>query len=220
MSAIELSTVVIEGLKILNTIISSDLTKKIISNAVKIALHSDASKITINSIIVFEIKTFLTFLYLIDIPSAPEIYATKPDLTKQAEYSVLTLMFLAVKHNLDNAKLRELLDQHGVSNLATEELISVFEKNQTSLRIQNLTTGLSVPHVTNVEWKLTCDVKSSQIDLATGVLNFRINLGRFKELSGERETITEFVCNIEELQFLIGRLKEIERHCERVSDEI
>lgn len=126
---------------------------------------------------------------------------------------------MAVKHNLDNAKLRELLDQHGISNLATEELISVFEKNQTSLRIQNLTTGLSVPHVTNVEWKLTCDVKSSQIDLATGALNFRINLGRFKELSGERETITEFVCNVEELQFLIGRLKEIERHCERVSDE-
>lgn len=127
-------------------------------------------------------------------------------------------MFLAIKHNLDNAKLRELLNQHGVSNLATEELISVFEKNQTSLRIQNLTTGLSMPHVTNVEWKLTCDVKSSQIDLATGALNFRMNLGRFKELSGERETITEFVCNVEELQFLIGRLKEIERHCERVSD--
>lgn len=127
-------------------------------------------------------------------------------------------MFLAVKHNLDNTKFRELLEQYGVSNLAIEEMISVFEKNQTSLRVQNLTTGLSMPHVTNVEWKLTCDVKTSQIDLATGALNFRINLGRFKELSGERETITEFVCNVEELQFLIGRLKEIERHCEHVSD--
>lgn len=126
-------------------------------------------------------------------------------------------MFLAVKHNLDNAQLRELLDQNGISNLASEELIRIFEKNQTSLRIKNLTTGLWMPHVTNVEWKLTCDVKSSQIDLATGALNFRINFGRFKELSGERESITEFICNVEELQFLIGRLKEIERHCERVS---
>lgn len=159
---------------------------------------------------------FIRF-YIADIPSAPEIYATKPDHTKQAEYSVLTLMFLAIKHNLDNGKLRELLDQHGISNLATEELISVYEKNQTSLRIKNLTTGLSMPHVTNVEWKLTCDVKSSQIDLATGAINFRINFGRYKELSGERETITEFNCDMEELQFLIGRLKEIERHCERVS---
>lgn len=44
MSGIELSTVVIDGLKSLNSVISSDLTKKIISNAVKMALHSDASK--------------------------------------------------------------------------------------------------------------------------------------------------------------------------------
>lgn len=162
-------------------------------------------------------SSFIRFsLLLADIPSNPEIYATTPIYTKQAEYSVLTLMFLAIKYDLDNAKLRELLEGHGISDLATEELISVYEKNQTSLRIKNLTTGLSLPHVTNIEWKLTCDVKSSQIDSANGALNFRINLGRYKELSGERETITEFVCNAEELQFLIGRLKEIERHCERV----
>lgn len=44
MSELELSNIVIEGLKSLNTVISSDLTKKIISNAVKMTLHSDASK--------------------------------------------------------------------------------------------------------------------------------------------------------------------------------
>lgn len=165
----------------------------------------------------FSIRRTLSKLpSLTDIPSNPEIYASKPDYTKQAEYSVLTLMFLAIKNDFDNGKLRDLLEQHGVSNVVIEELISVYEKNKTSLRIKNLTTGLSMPHVTNIEWKLTCDVKSSQIDSSTGALNFRINLGRFKELTGERETITEFICNAEELQFLIGRLKEIERHCERI----
>lgn len=154
--------------------------------------------------------------HFLDIPSNPEIYASNVDYTKQAEYSVLTLMFLAIKYDLDNIKLKELLEEHGVSDIATEELISVYEKNQMSLQIKNFTTGLSLPHVTNIEWKLTCDVKSSQIDSTTGALNFRINLGRYKELSGERETITEFVCNAEELQYLIGRLKEIERHCERM----
>lgn len=53
-------------------------------------------------------------------------------------------MFLAIKYDLDNGKLRELLEQHGVSDVATAELISVYEKNQTSLRIKNLTTGLSL----------------------------------------------------------------------------
>lgn len=218
MSKIELSNIVIDGLRSLNTVISTDLTKKIISNAVKVALHSDASKPLFISHIV---ETFSTFdsnlLQSPDIPSNPEVYASKPDYTKQIEYSVLTLLFLATKYDFDNAKLRELLNHHGISDLATEELITVYEKNQTSLTIKNLTTGLSLPHVTNVEWKLTCDVKSSQLDASTGSVNFRINLGRYKELTGDRETIAEFVCNAEELQFLIGRLKEIERHCDRVS---
>lgn len=159
---------------------------------------------------------FVSNFLFADIPSNPEIYATTPIYTKQAEYSILTLMFLAIKYDLDNAKLRDLLDQHDVSAGAIDELLSVYEKNQTSLRTKNLTTGLRIPHITNVEWKLTCDVKSSQIDSTNGALNFRIDLGRYKEQSGERETIIEFVCNAEELQFLIGRLKEIERHCERV----
>lgn len=218
MSKIELSNFVIDGLKSLNTTISSDLTKKVIANAVKMALHSDASKLLYLKkkqqyrIQILQIVTSS----ISDIPSNPEIYATTPIYTKQAEYSILTLMFLAIKYDLDNIQLKGLLEEHNISDAATDELIAVYEKNQTSLRTKNLTTGLSLPHVTNVEWKLTCDVKSSQIDSTTGAINFRINFGRYKEQSGERETITEFVCNAEELQFLIGRFKEIERHCERV----
>lgn len=152
-----------------------------------------------------------------DIPANPEIYASKPDYTKQAEYSILTLLFLAIKYDLDNQKLRELLESHRVSELATEELVGVYEKNKALLRIKNLTTGLDLPHITNVEWKLTCDVKSSQLDANDGAFNFRIDLGRFREITGERESVAEFVCNVEELQLLIARLKEIERHCEKVA---
>lgn len=44
MSEVKLSDIVVEGLQSLNTSISSDLTKKIISNTVKMSLHSDASE--------------------------------------------------------------------------------------------------------------------------------------------------------------------------------
>jgi len=49
------------------------------------------------------------------------------------------------------------------------------------------------------------------------VANFHINLGNFRPSSGERETIVEFICNAEELQSLINRLKEIERHCHHMA---
>lgn len=41
MASIELSDIVIEGLKSLN---SADLSKKLITNAVKMSLYSDSSK--------------------------------------------------------------------------------------------------------------------------------------------------------------------------------
>lgn len=44
MDEIKLSTIVIEGLKSLNTSISADLSRKLITNAVKMALFSDASE--------------------------------------------------------------------------------------------------------------------------------------------------------------------------------
>lgn len=153
---------------------------------------------------------------LTDIPANPEIYATKADLAKQAEYAVLTLFFLAIKHNLDNQQMRALLEHHGLSPLVIEDLITAYDRNKSQLRIKNITTGLCVPHITNIEWKLTCDVKSSHIDGDSGGLLYRISLGRYKEVSGERESITDFVCNVEELQFLVNRLKDIERHCEKL----
>lgn len=215
MSEVELSKIVVEGLRCLDSSFNSELTKKIISNAVKMSLHSDASKFIQYY---HHSRSVSNHRLVVDIPANPEIYASKADLTKQAEYAVLTLLLLAIKFDLDDQQLRELLESHKISGSVIEELISVYEKNKSSLRVKNLTTGLSLPHVTDVEWKLTCDVKSSNLDTLSGALNFRINLGRFKEITGERETITEFVCNVEELQLLIGRLKEIERHCEKVGN--
>jgi len=54
-------------------------------------------------------------------------------------------------------------------------------------------------------------------DIIICVANFHINLGNFRPSSGERETIVEFICNAEELQSLINRLKEIERHCHHMA---
>lgn len=156
-------------------------------------------------------------IFYIDIPANPEIYATKPDYTKQSEYAVLTVLCLSIKHNLDSPKFRSLLKSHDVNSYAIDELCKAYDVNWLELRIKNMTTGHSLPHLSNVEWKLTCDIKSSQTDLNSGELNYNIHLGRFKEKTGERETIAEFVCNVEELQSLINKLKDIERHCAKIA---
>lgn len=75
------------------------------------------------------------------------------------------------------------------------------------------------PFVSDLDWKLTYDLKSSMIEQRSdvgGELTYTIDLGNFQTKSGDRQTVTEFECNTEELQSLIYKLKEIERHCEKI----
>lgn len=126
-------------------------------------------------------------------------------------------------------------------------LVEAYSTHQPEFYVHNLTTGHSLPHLTDVEWKLTCDVRTSQLinhkqistnagdaDDSTaadssskngvtavgdsGDLNYTISLGRYRASSGgERESIATFQCNVEELLAFVGKLKDAERHCERLA---
>lgn len=133
---------------------------------------------------------------------------------------MLSTFLLAIKHNFDSHSLKAQLDQHQLAASAVLELVQVYEDNRAALRIKNLMTGHSEPHITNAEWKLTCDIKSSEIDgvATTGdLLEYGVSLGRFTAKTGERESIADFVCNFEELQALVNRLKDIEKHCQKLT---
>lgn len=206
-----LSSVVQEGLKNLNAVINPEMTKKLISNAVKMALHPSKY---IGPWFQFRKHFYIRFT---DVPGNPEIYATKPDYAKQSEYAVLTLMIVAIKYGWDAQRVRSVLEELHVPGPAIDEIVGSFDKHQADLSVQNLTTGNSLPHLTNVEWKLTCDIRSSQSDATGGELNYMISLGRFRDGTGELESIADFQCNVEELQALVGKLKDIERHCEKLA---
>jgi hypothetical protein len=56
-----------------------------------------------------------------------------------------------------------------------------------------------------------------QQTVATNELAYKINLLSFDHQSGQNKIIQEMFCNQEELQLLINKLKDIKRHCERIS---
>ncbi|KAH8330042.1 hypothetical protein KR074_011531 [Drosophila pseudoananassae] len=189
-----LSATVVAGLKNLGTIISPVLTKTLIANSMKLTLHPDAT-----------------------IAPVPEIYATNAACAKQSEYAVVTLYAVATKHGWDGLALRQQLENLSIHTMAVDELSRVYEDNRKDLILRQLQLGHNFPHITDVQWRIVSDVKSSTSDSSTGVANFYINLGHFRQSSGERITVVEFACNAEELQSLINRLKEIERHCAQMA---
>ena len=93
-----------------------------------------------------------------------------------------------------------------------DQLIELYEKHKDDivLKLSRFGTSHNLPELTNVNWELTCDVEDS------AELNYKINLESFNHSTGDHESITEFLCNPEELQSFINQLKEIERHCEKI----
>lgn len=147
------------------------------------------------------------------IPPVPEIYSTNSIKAKQSEYAIVALYSLATKYGLDDISLRQLLEEHQVNPPVIEEIAKSYEEQRKQFFFRQLQVCHSFPHATDLQWRIIADVKSSTSDLSSKEVGFHINLGRYKQKGGERETIVEFLCNTEELQLLINKLKEIERHC-------
>ncbi|TDG41124.1 hypothetical protein AWZ03_012451 [Drosophila navojoa] len=189
-----LSATVIAGLKNLGTTLSAVISKTLIANSLKLTLHPDAI-----------------------IAPVPEIYATNAASAKQSEYAVVTLYSVATKHGWSSITLRQQLEALDLNASAVDELTRVYEDNRKDLVLRQLQLGHNFPHITDVQWRIVCDVKSSTSDRSSGVPHFNINLGHYRQSSGERVTDVEFVCNAEELQSLVNRLKDIERHCNQVA---
>lgn len=111
------------------------------------------------------------------------------------------------------------MEQHEVNKLAIEELSKAFEDNKKEFFLQQLQIANTFPHITDVQWNIAADVKSSTSDCSSGELTFHINLGNYQSHTGQRDTVVEFLCNTEELQSLLNKLREIERHCENIANK-
>lgn len=151
------------------------------------------------------------FFLSLDLPPKPELYANSPENSKQVEYSIAILYVLGVKHNYDSERLGEFLRKINIPEEVVDELlrpyINIFSKLKEKCEIY----GYSLPHLRDVNWALSCIVRDSS------ELNYRINFGSFHAVTGTRATVAAFNCNIEELQSLINKLKDIERHCDKIS---
>ena len=68
-----------------------------------------------------------------------------------------------------------------------------------------------------IETLTDIDYEIQQQFIPNGDILFKLTLKSFDHEKGENKIIDEIYCNQEELQLLISKLKDIERHCERIS---
>lgn len=108
--------------------------------------------------------------------------------------------------------MKDLLTKNKIHTTTVNQLIELYEKHKEGIifKLTHYGTSHNLAKLTNVNWELTCDVGNE------AELNYKINLQTFNHDTGDYDSITEFLCNPEELQSLVNQFKEIERHCEKI----
>lgn len=158
-------------------------------------------------------KASVIFYFSLALPARPEIYESSVGLeAKQADFAVCSVLLLAAQHFTDVTKLRQLLDNLKINNQTVEQLVESYEKfqDEISSRLAKQGNSHNIPELTSVSVDIQQRVPSNE-------LVYKINLQSFDHQLGRDQIIQEMYCNQEELQSLINKLKDVERHCEKIS---
>lgn len=163
-------------------------------------------------------QILLNFFFIPDIPFKADLYSSNPDKIKHAEFSILACLFLASKKNISPEELRQSLIAIELKKDTVDELVTIFSLNKEELYAKSMSFAPSIiPHITNVKWSLLCDVDSTGVRKA-GELTYKIQLnGVVPSIQRDISTDLTFLCSPEELQALVNRFKEIERHCYKIA---
>jgi hypothetical protein len=130
---------------------------------------------------------------------------------KKADFGVCSILICATQHSLDALRLKEILDEHHINTKTTSQLIESYEKFKDELSNRLSKFGsTTIPNLVDVNYEV------QQYTIPSGDIIFKISFKGFDYEHDKETIIEEIACNQEELQLLISRLKDIERHCERV----
>jgi len=111
-------------------------------------------------------------------------------------------------------EIRELLEESGFSANRIKEFIHVFQRNKESLRINiSSITSFGRAKIIDVDWRLDYNIKSSQGE-KVNQMSYLVNI-HTQEPSDSEIKIISFNCSLEQLQDLVGKLKDAVRCVEK-----
>ncbi|XP_026805441.1 COMM domain-containing protein 3 [Rhopalosiphum maidis] len=139
---------------------------------------------------------------------------SKQDIAKEAYASLVVLFTIANRHCLDGKSLNQNLQTLVLANTdRLTEIIKTYESVRPRLMEVSKMTTTSLANVVDVECRLNYYVQSSVFD---DVSEFLYNV-RLKTIDNGTIKYIDFVCNTQELQELVFKLKDAVRHLEKIA---
>ncbi|KAL7373216.1 hypothetical protein ABVT39_001535 [Epinephelus coioides] len=143
----------------------------------------------------------------------PELKHIDQILLKQNHAAATTFVLEAVKQNADKSTISSCLEELTFSAERIEIFCSTHQKRQKELEHLLASIGRCPPQITDASWRLQYHVKNGQVDKVNEPF-YLISLNTENE--GSPEDIN-FTCTVEQLQDLVGKLKDAAKSVEKAS---
>uniref|UniRef100_A0A3Q4ANL1 COMM domain-containing protein 3 n=1 Tax=Mola mola TaxID=94237 RepID=A0A3Q4ANL1_MOLML len=143
----------------------------------------------------------------------PELKHIDQILVKRAHTAAATFILEAVKHNADSSTLSSCLEELSFSAERTEIINGIYQTHKKELDSLLASIGRCPPRVNDVSWRLQYHMKNGHVDKVNEPF-YSISLSTENE--GALEDI-DFTCTVEQLQDLVGKLKDAAKSVEKAS---
>ncbi|XP_052803748.1 COMM domain-containing protein 3-like [Mya arenaria] len=144
----------------------------------------------------------------------PSFRGTDQAIVKEAYAALVTLVSEASKYDLDVSSLGSVLEDCKFTNERIEIFNKVYTAKKQLMQILLSSVGNTPPHIVDVDWRLDYYIKNNHLER----VNEAVYLVSLKtEVPGSRELKeVQFSCTQEQLQDLVGKLKDACKCLEKV----
>lgn len=159
------------------------------------------------------------FEILLQRESDPDRYlgsAPDKDLTslKSAYYGLSTLVVEIAKSNVEESIISSLLEEVRWTSDRVEDFLLLVSSNRRDLQVILARLDSTYPHIVDADWRLDYCIKSNHLEKINKSTYF-ISL-KTQEPGGKQGSVN-FACTTEQLQDLVGKLRDATKSVEKAS---
>ncbi|XP_032038419.1 polycomb complex protein BMI-1 isoform X2 [Aythya fuligula] len=144
----------------------------------------------------------------------PDLQDIDPAVLKHCHAAAATCILEAAKQRADVAAISTCLEDCKLDKERIEQFCTEYQKNKDALEILLGSIGRSPLHITDVSWRLEYQIKTNQLH-KTYQPSYLVTLNVESD-SGSHPDVS-FSCTMEQLQDLVGKLKDAAKSLERAT---
>ncbi|XP_076325175.1 COMM domain-containing protein 3-like [Tachypleus tridentatus] len=159
-----------------------------------------------------EVSTSLACSKLLSVP------VVSPIILKKVHAAVVTFVYDAAKWNTNNSSITSILEDCKFDSDRISNFLSLYDKNKTKIQSHLSNVGSYRPHIVDVDWTEHYVIKSNNLEricLPSYIISLKTD--SLNQDGSSNLDSTQFVCTLEQLQDLVGQLKDAVKSLERIS---